>query len=213
MDEKESGNAGARVPRWVLVSVAVLLASLVVGGLESWAQGLLPHALKPLANSASGWSLVTVLLVHLARVRPAVAAPLAVLTMALLLWGYTLVSGWRGYGYDPTMWLVISVVVGPFVGLAAAWLHERGVRAALGAGAIAGVCIGEGIYGLRNVADTTGSTYWIGIGVVGVALLVAVLVTRVRGAVPVATLFAVTAATVAAFLLVYTVVGGTIREV
>jgi len=41
----------------------VLVASFLLGGLTSYAQGFLPDAAAPFANSASGWTLLTALLV------------------------------------------------------------------------------------------------------------------------------------------------------
>ena len=43
--------------------VIVVAASLVLGALTSYAQGLLPGPLRPFANSASGWTVLTALIV------------------------------------------------------------------------------------------------------------------------------------------------------
>lgn len=75
----------------------------------------------------------------------------------VLLLGYSVAAQLRGYYYDPTTWLVIGIVVGPFVGVAAAWLRGTGLGAALAAGVLAAL-----------------------------ALLVGMLVRRVRGPLPAA---------------------------
>ncbi|MEO5709068.1 MAG: DUF6518 family protein [Nocardioidaceae bacterium] len=58
-------------------------------------------------------------------------------------------------------WGLASIVVGPLLGIGAHWLRSGApVRAALGVGGMAGILVGEGIYGLTTVAATTSSTYW-----------------------------------------------------
>ena len=171
----------------------VIVASLLIGGAESWAQGFLPDWLRPLSNSASGWTLVTALLVFWSRVRPGVAALLGAVSFALLVIGYAAVSTWRGYTYSPVMWAAIGIVVGPFVGIAASGLRQRGIGAALGTGLLAGIGIGDAVYGLTVVADTTGIAYWIIIGGLALLLLGGMLLRTIRGAVPLA---AVSAATI-----------------
>lgn len=54
--------------RPVLSVLAVVGGSLLLGGMTSWAQSVLPDALASFANSPSGWAALTVLLV--AAVRP-----------------------------------------------------------------------------------------------------------------------------------------------
>jgi hypothetical protein len=93
-----------------------------------------------------------------------------------------MVSSLRGFPYSPLMWGLIGIIVGPFVGIAAAGLRHRGVRAALGGGLLAGIGLGEALYGLTAVAATTGIAYWIGIGILSLVLFVVVLVSRARGA-------------------------------
>lgn len=165
--------------RIVLIrTVIVCLASLIMGAIESWAQGLLPDPLKPLANSASGWTLVTIVLIFWSRLKPPYAAPLAALSFVLLVLGYAVMSGWRGTPYSPNMWVMVGLVVGPCVGVATAWLRESHLRLACGVGVISGILIGEGIYGLTTVQATTGLTYWILITVAGFGLIPLALLKR-----------------------------------
>ena len=162
-------------------ALVVIVLSFALGCLESWAQGFLPGALRPLSNSASGFTLVTALLVHWSRATTRRAALLGAASFVLLVLGYAAVSSLRGFPYSPLEWGVIGVVVGPFVGVAAAWLHGRGIRAALGGGLLAGIGVGDAVYGLTTVAGTTGAGYWMAIGCLAIALLAWLLLRRVRG--------------------------------
>ena len=142
-------------------AVVVVGASLLLGGLTSWAQGLLPDALASFANSPSGWTALSALLV--AAVRPSLpwGAALGMASFVALVLGYTIASELRGLSYNPTFWGLVGVVAGPFVGAAAAAVRgRRTVYAALGAGALAGVLIADGIYGLTVVDATTSPVYW-----------------------------------------------------
>ena len=158
----------------------VLAASVLLGGLTSWAQGVLPQQAAPFANSASGWAVLTVALVVLSRTGGWRAAALGAASFVLLVLGYTAASHLRGLAYSPVLWGTVGLVTGPFVGLAAAWLRTTGRTAALGTAAVAGILVGDGVFGLTHVADTTGVTYWVTIGVAGVALLVGMAVRRLR---------------------------------
>lgn len=66
--------ARRRDVRSVLRSVVAAAASLALGALTFVAQGALPDAVAPFANSASGWTVLTALLVFWSRARPGVAA-------------------------------------------------------------------------------------------------------------------------------------------
>lgn len=190
---------------------AVLAASFLLGGLTSYAQGFLPDAAASFANSASGWTLLTVLLVAWAardpRTRTWHAAVLGAASFVLLVLGYTVAADVRGYVYDPTMFGVVGLIVGPFVGIGAAWLHATGVRAALGTALLAGIGLGESVYGLTTVVETTGAGYWVAIGLVSLVLLAAMLALRLRGVLQVALTVAGTAVVSAAFVLAYRALG------
>lgn len=189
----------------------MLVASFVLGGLTSYAQGFLPDVAAPFANSATGWTLLTALLVawyaRAEHARTWHAAVLGAASFVLLTLGYTVVADLRGYVYDPTMFGLVGLVVGPFVGVAAAWLWRSGVHAALGTAVLAGIGVGESVYGLTTVVETTGATYWVVIDVVALVLLAAMLARRVRGAVPVTVAVAGTAAIAGAFVLAYRALG------
>ncbi|SDE05399.1 hypothetical protein SAMN05421872_11424 [Nocardioides lianchengensis] len=166
--------------RVIRSSLLVVVASLALGALTSWAQGVLPDALASFANSPSGWTLLTVLLVAAARPSIAVGSVLGVASFVSLVLGYQLGSAVRGLTYDPTLWGVVGVIAGPFVGAAAAAIVGRRVLpAVLGAGALAGVLVSDGIYGLTVVADSTSPVYWTLCLVAG-TVLVLVVAARLR---------------------------------
>lgn len=190
----------------------VLVASLLLGGLTSFAQGFLPAAVVPVANSASGWTLVSAALVlwwaAASGARTWQAAVLGAASFVLLVLGYTFASDLRGFVYRPLLFGVVGVVVGPFVGVAAAWLRRPGTRAALGTALLAGIGVGEGIYGLTTVADTTGATYWVAVGTLALGLLVGMLARRLRGAWAVTTAVAGTAVVATLFVVAFRALGG-----
>ena len=191
---------------WGLVPTLAGLAagSVGMGAATSWAQGVLPAAVASLGNSPSGWVAATALVVAATRSSPARGAILGVVGFVGLVVGYTVASRLRGLHYDPVFWSVVGVLAGPFVGASAAALAgTRPYVPALGSGLLAGVLIGDGIYGLTVVSDTTSPTYWIGCVVVGSLLIVVSAVTRIR-TVPAVTLQVATlAATTAAMTLGY----------
>jgi len=197
-----------RRPRatWLWVG-AVVVASFLLGMLTFYAQGFLPDAWRSFANSASGWTLLAALLVFCAQVSTRVAAVLGALSFLLLVLGYAAGAQLNGLSYSPVLFGVVGVVVGPFIGIAAAWLRARRVRAALATALLAGIFTGEAVYGLTVIADSTRPEYWVAIGVVGIVLLVGMLSTRVRGWVPVTVAVLGTAAVAAAFLAAYSTLG------
>lgn len=173
-------DPGLRPLAALLVAVA---AGLVLGMLTAYGQGWLPHSVGSLANSAGSWSLAAFLLGLLAPGRiSGVLCGFA--TLAGLLVGYVVTDELRGYAATGLLvfWGVASVVAGPMLGLGAQWLRRsRRSLAALGAGAMSGVLVGEGVYGLLYVADTTYPPYWWGEIVAGAILLGIAVGWRLRG--------------------------------
>jgi hypothetical protein len=114
-------TSNARTVRSTLLALTVVtLASLLLGALTSWAQGVLPDALASFANSPSGWTVLTAALVAAARPSLGWGAAAGVVSFVALVLGYTFASELRGLTYDPTLWGAVGVVAGPFVGVAAA---------------------------------------------------------------------------------------------
>lgn len=193
---------------WTHVAV-VIVVSFLSGMLTFFAQGLLPDAVNSFANSASGWTLVTVLLLAWARVRTAFAAVLGAASFVLLTVGYSASAHLQGLFYDPTLFAVVGVLVGPFVGIATSWLRAESVwKAAAGTALLSGIGLGEGAYGLTMVADTTSPVYWALVGVIALGLLVAMLIRRLRGVLVALLAVVGTGATASAFNVAYNALGG-----
>lgn len=159
--------------------LAVAATSVMIGGVTSFAQGFLPEVMASAANSVSGWTLPTALMVWLTARHAAFAAVLGPTSFVGLVLGYTIASDLRGLFYSPVLWGAVALLAGPIVGIAACWLRQTGWRAALGAGVLGGVLIGESCYGLTVVAATTHWFYWVAVALIGLALLAVVLVRRV----------------------------------
>ncbi len=95
-------------------------------------------------------------------------------------------------------------MTGPPLGLAAHWVKTRHDRpVAIGIGAMSGTLVGEGVYGLAYVADTTHPAYWRGEILVGVVLLVWVASRRLRGPQTAAVAVVIGALTAVVFVAVY----------
>lgn len=198
----------ATARRLPVLLLLVVLVSLLLGGATSFAQTVLPDALRPFANSASGWTLLTALAVAGCRARTLPSAVFGAASFVSLVLGYQVVSTLRGFPTSETLFLIAGLVVGPFVGAAAAWLRRGGVRTALACGALAGIAIGESAYGLLVVSATTGSFYWSLIGVAGLGLLAHTVLRRLGTARLRLLAAGLVAATAVAFLLSYTAIGG-----
>ena len=177
-----SENALSRAPAstWPASLGAVVLVGLVaftLGVLTAYAQGWLPEQVGSLANSSGSWALAAFLLAMLPR-KPALAALAGTVCLIALLVGYIVGADVRGFPSSGSLivfWGTAAVVAGPLLGLGGWWVKNRpGPLAALGVGAISGVLVGEGVYGLTFVADTTSPPYWWGSIAAGLALLVAV---------------------------------------
>lgn len=164
---------------WLVPALVVAAASLALGGLTSWGQTLLPDALVSFANSAGGWTILTFGVIWLSRVRPPIAAALGIVSFVLLIEGYRIVSGWRGYYYaEPFQdtFTLVGLVAGPIVGLSAALLRfGPPAWKPIAAAPVTAVLVGEGVYGLTVVAASTSPVYWILQIVLGVALMTAVI--------------------------------------
>jgi len=196
--------AGAR-------SVLVLLAGacaagLALGALTAYGQEWLPPELGSLANSSGSWCLVAFGLALIAG-SPRIAALCGALTLGTLLAGYVLGASTRG---DPSssslilFWGAAAILLGPLIGLAAhAVRYGPATWAALGTGAMSGLLIGEGIYGLTYIADTTYPPYWWGELIVGLGLLGWIAKRRFPRLRPIALAAGIGLVVAAAFIAVY----------
>lgn len=196
--------------RWLqpLLAVAgVAVASYVLGGLTSPAQKYLPEQISPFANSSSGWTSLTFLLIWLSRLHLLWAAFSGAVAFVLMVDGYRIVSEWRGYDYGEPfqdIFTFIGIVVGPVIGVSAALLrYGSPAWKALSIVPLTSVLIGEGIYGLTVVGDTTSPVYWSLIIVAGIAITVAHLVVQRPGTRLILVVSALTVAGAAAFWIGY----------
>ena len=168
----------------VLRGILAVVAAFVLGGLTSVGQQYLPEHLHSLANSAGSWTAICFAVLVLSRIRGWRAAGLGILVFIALNEGYGLVTRLKGFPYGilfENYWTIIALVIGPIVGLAASWVQsKRPALVALGAAAPATVLVGEGVYGLLYVSDTTSPVYWTGSIVVGAVFVVLMAVLRVR---------------------------------
>lgn len=174
-DLDESWRSTASV--WLLVTSV----SFCLGVLTSYAQGWLPEQVGSLANSSGTWALVAFLLAMLTT-SPVAGSVAGALSLVALLGGYIVGAGLRDYPSSTSLivfWGAAAMLVGPLLGLGGYWVSKhRGLLAAVGAGAMSGVLIGEGAYGLAYIADTTYPPYWWGSIIAGIVLFVVVAVTR-----------------------------------
>lgn len=185
---------------------AVALGGLLVGGLTFFGQRVLPFGLSPLANSSGAWCLAAFLMATANR-RPRLGLLLGFVALATMLAGYDVVSEARGFGAGRSLWLfwgVAALFVGPALGVGAAWVRGANpVRAAAGIGVLSGILVGEGVYGLTIVAETTPAGYWMVQMVVGVGIAVAASLRRPRRAERLAVASVLTVVVAAAFYVGY----------
>lgn len=187
----------------------VLTSSLLLGGLTSWGQSALPAPLAPFANSASGWTIVTALLLWRIRSSPGATALLGAIAFAGLTLGYGMISSARGFAFDPTFWVAVGLVAGPIVGAAVSFGRngDDGVGS-ICRGLLIGIVAGDGIYGLTMVAETTGPEYWVAALSLAAIALLASLPPILRRPRLVALLLGSTAAVAAAYPFALIALGG-----
>ncbi len=168
-----------RVTRsWWGGGVVAVVVGLVVGALTAYAQGWLSDGLGSLANSAGPWSLAAFVVAMLVRDRqPVVAAVWAVVVLASCEFGYAIATEIRGdSNATSTMvfWLTAALIAGPPLGVGGAWARQDDwwFGASTGPAVLAGVLIGEPIYALTTIADTTTPVYWVAELAVGVTVVV-----------------------------------------
>jgi len=162
----------ARIPRWGRESAAsaaragavAIVGAILIGGLTSVGQQYLPAWLHSLSNSAGGWTMFSFLIVWLGRAKPLLAAALGVLVFQLLVESYSVVTEWRGFDDgDPfsSVWTVVGFVAGPLLGLSAGLVrHAPPLWRALAVTPLSAVLLGEGIWALNSIVDTTSPVYW-----------------------------------------------------
>lgn len=179
---------------------------LAIGILTSFGQGSLPSEMGSLANSAGAWSAAAFLLC-LCNAASLRGPLLGFLALAAMLAGYMVATELRGFATGRSLWLfwgAAAIVVGPALGIGAAWVRGTDPRRiAAGAALIAGILIGEGAYGLTIIAGSTSPAYWTLQIIVGLAAVLAVSLARLRRAAPVGVCVILTAAVAFAFYIAY----------
>lgn len=170
---------GRETWRSVLIGIAVIAGAVVLGGLTSLGQAYLPEWLSSFSNSAGGWTVLAFLLVWLSRVRPLLGAVLGTAAFLGLNEGYGLVSAWRGFFYAApftSMWTAVGVVAGPLLGVSASVArHGRPLWRVLAVTPLCAVLLGEGIWALVALTDTTSPVYWAAEIVLSVLIIVLAL--------------------------------------
>jgi hypothetical protein len=132
-------------------------------------------------------------------------------SLVAMIAGYALATELLGYPAGAVSlfvrWGAAAVVAGPALGVGA-WLRgPNRFRRAFGIAPIAGILLGEGLYGLTVVAATTSVGYWIGQVAVGLAL-VALAAIRLRNGPLIALMLASSAVAGVIFYAAYTLVLG-----
>jgi len=190
----------------VLRSPLVVVVALALGVLTAYAQGFLPHQMSSVANSTGSWALVACGL-SLMATSGRLAAIFGSASLLSLLAGYVLGAEVRGYPSSTAMmvfWGAAALIGGPLLGLGSHWVKTgHGLLAAGGVGLVSGMLVGEGVYGVTYIADTTYPPYWWGQILLGVVLLATVAGRHLLGIRAVALSVAVTALVSVAFVVVY----------
>jgi hypothetical protein len=195
-------------PQEALRATLIVLGTAAVwGGLTSFGQQYLPEELRSLANASGPWFSVVMASIVVARPRLGLAMILGALGLIVMNEAYGVVARWRGFPYGgglSSIWNLIAILVGPAAGIAATWLRSpRPVLVALGAAAPAAVLIGEGLYGLTVISDTTSPVFWSLEITAGIGVVVVAAVTRLRTIAAVAVLVGASALGAASFYVVY----------
>jgi hypothetical protein len=152
------------VRSFLRASIIAVAGAVSLGALTGFGQQYLPAEVNSLCNSVGGWTMFCFLLVWAGRSRPLLGAVLGAAVFVLLTEAYTLVSGWRGYddgAHFTSMWTVAGLAAGPLLGASAGLLrHASPLWRTLSVTPLAAVLLGEGIWALNTVADTTSPVYW-----------------------------------------------------
>jgi len=203
--------AATRLLHGALLPVAITVGiALAAGAVTPFAQQYLPDWLSSLANSSGSWTMIGLLAVYVSRARGVLAAVLGIVALVLLNEAYSAVSTARGVYYAGGLaseWTFVAIVAGPIVGLAASWLRwsrAKPLLVAMAVAAPAAVLIGEGVYGLTAIADTTSPVYWWLQIAAGVAFVTIVCVRMLRRREYISLAVALTLTGAALFLAFYT---------
>jgi hypothetical protein len=144
-------------------TLVAVIGGLVVGALTSPLQGWLADSASSLANSAGTWSLFAFLVAKRSP-KVAIGAGVAAISLAMCELGYVISTEVRGGSNaisTVVFWIAAAFLAGPPLGVAATWSRQSNPRRrGAGFGVMSGVLLGEGIYGLIQISDTTDWRYW-----------------------------------------------------
>lgn len=161
-----------------------LVVGFVLGAVTEWSVLHLPFTLEPLSNSAAPWVLVAFAVALTAR-SMSESLVLAVVSLIALVVGFYLAQALRGWPlsrHQVEFWSVVSVVMGPLIGVAAMWLRKAGrTTGAIGAGVLGGLLTGEAVHGLTALKFSSSADYWDVQFVVGIGLAVGLALWNCRG--------------------------------
>ncbi|MEJ1230089.1 MAG: DUF6518 family protein [Galbitalea sp.] len=151
----------------------VLTVAALTGALTPLGEHLLPRSINSAANSSGPWATITFASIYVTRIRGWRAALLGatsfVVMDAFFYVFFELLGGVYPH-HNLAFWVGVALVIGPLVGLCAAWLRSR--RSLLRVVAVAAptaILIGEGVFMLvRLPGDST--LYAVASVVVGLVL-------------------------------------------
>lgn len=189
-------------------ATAIAVVSFLLGVLSSYARTGLGALLSPLDSSVTGWTVVSVALIWSVRARPAAAAGLGIGSYLLLTVGYALTSIVRGEGYDPTLFGVVGIVLGPVTGLAACWLRERDERGGLATAVLSGLAVGDALAGFTGETGSGAPLYQLISLALGLGLLTWMVRRRLHGSTPITLALGCTAVVAAGLMLADQAIAG-----
>jgi hypothetical protein len=139
------------------------MIGLAAGAATEWSVLHLSFNLLPLSNTAAPWVLIAFALALTGR-RTDECLALAVVTLIALVLGFYIAEALRGWAvsrHQVAFWSLSAVVVGPLIGFAAGWMRNGGFRAAaLGAGVLGGLLVGESVHGFISLRYASAPGYW-----------------------------------------------------
>ncbi|KQO61483.1 DUF6518 family protein [Curtobacterium sp. Leaf261] len=216
--DRSSPHASSAAPRQhpghVLPMPAAVLVTLagafLVGMLTSFGQAG-PQFVSTMSNSGGSWFVAAMLLLLIVRPRMRWALPLGVVVLELMHVGYTVASNLRGHPdflAITNFWVIMALPAGLLAGAVVTWTLRGETRLrSLALGLAGATLVGEGGRGLLQVAETTGSAFWVTEIIVGVLVVAAAVAV---GRTPVARVVGLAAGVVgaAAVLTAYSILGG-----
>ena len=137
-------------PRALGAIVLVFAAAAFTGVLTPYASIHLPSSINIVANSSGSWAMVAFASVYLSNARGLFAAILGACSFVIMdvFFFFAFEHRLGSYSLEAiAFWLLVAVVIGPIVGLCAAWLRSpRFVLREIAVAAPASILIGEGAF-------------------------------------------------------------------